>query len=265
MSKSTRSPAELRNMFGANLRTLSKRYPSISELSRQLRINRTQFNRYLSGESFPRPDVLDRICAFFDVDARILLDPVDNLDASGSILNGPVLANFTGPGVNEVSEEHFPSGFYRFSRRSFVNESQFIVGLVHVFRHSEHVYVRGYEAREAMRQQGLPVEARAREFRGYVIRQEDGVALMISRRKAMTSSFNYLARVASFENNFWVGYVTRTVRESTTGTRVTRMVYEHLDGSWGDILNAARNTGFKTEDELLPFHRRLLQPNDPFC
>jgi transcriptional regulator with XRE-family HTH domain len=251
-------------MFGANLRTLSRRYASISELSRQLGINRTQFNRYLSGESFPRPDVLDRICAFFGVDARILLDPVDSLNTGGSVLNGQILSEFTGPGVNNVGEDIFPSGFFRFSRRSFINDAQFIVGLVHVFRHTGHVYIRGYEAREAMRQQGLPTEARAREFRGYVIRQEDGVALMISRRKAMTSSFNYLARVASFENNFWVGYVARTVRESTTSTRVTRMVYEHLEGSWGDVLEAARDTGFKTEDELLPFHRRLLQPNDPF-
>lgn len=264
MSKSSRSPAELRNMFGANLRNLSKRYPSISELSRRLGINRTQFNRYLSGESFPRPDVLDRICDFFEVDARILLDPVESIDTGGSILNGPMLANFAGPGVNDVTEDVFPSGFYRFSRRSFVNEDQFVVGLVHVFRHAEHVYVRGYEAREAMRQQGLPTDAPSREFRGYAIRQEDGVALMISRRKAMTSSFNYLARVASFENNFWVGYVTRTVRESAKGTRVTRMVYEHLGGTWSHALDAARHTGFKTEDELLPFHRRLLQPEDAF-
>lgn len=264
MSKTARSPAELRNMFGANLRTLSRQYPSISELSRQLGINRTQFNRYLSGESFPRPDVLDRICDFFDVDARILLDPVDSLNTGGSILNGPVLANFAGPGVNEVTDEIFPSGFYRFSRRSFISETQFVVGLVHVFRQAGHVYVRGYEAREAMRQQGLPMDAQAREFRGYAIRQDDGIALMISRRKAMTSSFNYLARVASFENNFWVGYVTRTVRESTSGTRVTRMVYEHLGGFKGGVLEAARNTGFKTEDELLPFHRRLLQPSQPF-
>lgn len=162
MSSSTRAPAELRNMFGANLRKLSKSYASISELSRQLGINRTQFNRYLSGESFPRPDVLDRICSFFDVDARILLDPVDSLQIGGSILNGPILSEFSGPGVNNVGESDFPSGFYRFSRRSFVNEAQFVVGLVHVFRHADHVYVRGYEAREAMRQQGLqPMQARA--------------------------------------------------------------------------------------------------------
>ncbi len=264
MPKSARSPAELRNMFGANLRNLSNRYASISELSRQLGINRTQFNRYLSGESFPRPDVLDRICEFFGVDARILLDPVENLSVGGAILNGPVLEEFIGPGVNDISEDLFPSGFFRFSRRSFINDTQFVVGLVYVFRNAGHTYVRGFEARDAMIQQGLPVTPSAREFRGYAIRHEDGIALMIARRKAMTSSFNYLARVASFENNFWVGYVTRTVRESTTAARATRMVYEHLDTNLSGILHAARNTGFKTQGELLPFHRQLLQPDDPF-
>jgi len=251
-------------MFGANLRTLAKRYPSISELSRQLGINRTQFNRYLSGESFPRPDVLDRICAFFDVDARILLDPVESLATHGHILTGPVLADFVGVGVNDVPQEVFPDGFYRFSRRSFINDTQFIVGLVFVFRDDGHTYVRGYEAKEAMRQQGLPADTKAREFRGYVTRQEEGVAMVISRRNSMTSSFNYLARVASFENNFWVGYVTRTVRETATGTRAARMVYEYLGRDATTVLGAARQTGFMSDEDLMPFHRRLLQVGDEF-
>ena len=76
-----RTPAELRSMLGANLRQLADRYPSVAELCRQLGVNRTQFNRYLSGESFPRPDVLDRICRFFDVDARILLKPLEEIPA----------------------------------------------------------------------------------------------------------------------------------------------------------------------------------------
>lgn len=264
MSKTSRSPADLRNMFGANLRLLSKRYPSISELSRQLGINRTQFNRYLSGESFPRPDVLDRICTFFDVDARILLEPVDNLSTRGMVLNGPVLTNFVGAGVNHVPEETFPLGFYRFSRRSFINDTQFVVGLVYVFRSFGYTYVRGYEARDAMLQQGLPADKHAREFRGYVTRQEEGIALVISRRNSMTCSFNYLARVASFENNFWVGYVTRTVRESATGSRASRMVYEHLGRSRSDVFSAARTSGFIDEKDLMPFHSRLLQVGEPF-
>lgn len=251
-------------MFGNNLRVLARRYPSISELSRQLGINRTQFNRYLSGESFPRPDVLDRICAFFDVDARILLDPVEQIPSQGQLLTGPALNEFFGAGIAGLTEETFPGGFYRFSRRSFVNDARFIIGLVYVYRSGEHTLVRGFEAKEAMRQQGLTVDARSREFRGYATRQEDGVALVISRRKAMTCSFNYLARVASFENNFWVGYVTRTVRESTTGTRATRMVYEHLGQKRAAVYEAARGAGFVSEDDLLPFHRQLLQPQEPF-
>ena len=264
MTKNTRTPAELRNMFGSNLRILSRQYPSISELARQLRINRTQFNRYLSGESFPRPDVLDRICAFFEVDARILLDPVDSLVSGGEVLNGPFLAEFVGAGVNDIPEDAFPSGFYRFTRRSFVNDTQFILGLVHVHREGRHTCIRGFEARRAMEQQGLPTEARSREFRGFVTVQEDGVALLISRRRAMTASFNFLSRIASFENNYWAGYVTRTVRESVNGTRATRMVYEHL-GKYSDaVMKTARECGFKTEDEILPYHRRLLQTEIDF-
>ena len=264
MTKATRSPAQLRDMFGANLRHLSKRYPSISELSRQLGINRTQFNRYLSGESFPRPDVLDRICNFFAVDARILLDPVDTIAPQGQILNGPILSDFVGVGVNNLPHEVFPDGIYRFSRRSFVNNTQFLVGLVFVFRKDGHAYIRGYEAKDAMSQQGLTATAAAREFRGYITRQEEGIAMVVSRRNSMTCSFNYLARAASLENNFWVGYVTRTIRESTSGARALRLVYEHLGQDRASVFRAARSSGIVTEDELMPFHRRMLKIGDPF-
>jgi Helix-turn-helix len=264
MARISRSPAELRDIFGENLRVLSKQYPSISELSRRLGINRTQYNRYLSGESFPRPDVLGRICDFFDVDARILLEPVSNISAGGQVLSGPVLADFVGVGVNDVPQESFPNGFYRFSRHSFVSHAQFIVGLVYIFRDDGHTYIRGYEAKDAMLQQGLVASTAMREFRGFVARQEDGVAMVVSRRNSMTCSFNYLARIASFENNFWVGYVTRTVRESASGTRAVRLVYEHLDGDRAKIMAAARESGFQSLDDLMPFHRRLLQIDEPF-
>ncbi len=80
----------------------------------------------------------------------------------------------------------------------------------------------------------------------------------------MTCSFNFLSRIASFENNFWVGYVTRTVRESVTGRRAVRMVYEHLEANTPAVMSAARATGFVPQDEVLPFHLRLLQPEQPF-
>ena len=251
-------------MFGANLRVLSKQYSSISELTRQLGINRTQFNRYLSGESFPRPDVLDRICNFFNVDARILLEPVNTLTTHSEFLSGPVLKQFVGAGLNDIPDTLFPSGFYRFCRRSFVDSGLFLVGLVYVFRSGSHTFVRGYESLSAMKFQGLPTDARTREFRGFVMRQEDGIVSIMSHRNAMTCSFNYLAPAASFDNSFWLGYVTRTVPESATSTRITRMTYEYLGNDLGVVLTAARATGFRSPSELLPFHARLLQVNTDF-
>lgn len=259
-----RSPVQLRNMFGTNLRQLAQNYPSISELARRLEINRTQFNRYMSGESFPRPDTLDRICAFFNVDARILLEPVDTIGRQPVVLDSPFLADFLGHGISQLTETMFPTGFYRFTRRSFIHSEKFIIGLVYVFHSgTSATFIKGYESREAMRFQGLPETPRMREFRGLVTAHEDGVAFVISRRNAMTYSFNYLARISSIENNFWLGYAARTVRDSS-GERVTRVVYEHLGQEMGPALNTARSTGFADAADLQPYHRHLLRPDDPF-
>lgn len=264
MAETRRSPAELRSMFGANLRILAQGFPSISELSRQLGINRTQFNRYLSGESFPRPDVLSRMCAFFNVDARVLLEPVESIANGVDPLSGEFLKDFVGAGVNNVEETLFPTGFYRFSRRSFINNDQFVSGVVSVFREETVTYIRGYEARAAMLAQGLPMTRKAREFRGLVIRQEDGIMAVISRRDAMTTSFNFLSRVSSFENNYWFGYVARPVRDASDTQRVLRMVYEYLGTSFSSAKAATKTAGYCSVDDLLPFHQRLLQANVPF-
>lgn len=258
-------PAKLRSIFGANLRLLSRDYASVASLCRNLGINRTQFNRYLSGESFPRPDVLHRICNFFEVDARILLEPVSEIKASQTdLLNHSIVSEFLGSETVKVSEAAFPSGFYRFTRPSFVDDSLFVVGLVFVFRDDGYTFLRGYEPKEAMRQQGLSTASYSREFRGIVILQEQGVAALVARHGALTCSFNFLSRVSSYENNFWEGYATRTVRESINGKRAARMVYEHIQGNRKAVFQTARQGGFAQRDSLLPFHARLLQLDNPF-
>ena len=265
MLNKSRSPAELRSMFGANLRRMSQDYPSISELARQLGVNRTQFNRYLSGESFPRPDVLDRICNFFEVDARILLEPVERVVATdNSVLLNPAVAEYLGGTARPVPEEVFPSGFYRFTRRSFMDDKAFVQGVIYVFRNRGGTFLKGFEAKDAMRAQGLSVEPRNREFRGTVIPQEDGIAALVSRKGATTTSFNYLAQIPSFQNNYWVGYAARTVRETETGRRVARLVYEYLGRDPASILPAARQAGFCKLEDLPPFHRTQLRPDTPF-
>lgn len=71
-------PDQMRGAFGQNLRKLIGK-DNVSQVCRDLEINRTQFNRYLSGDSWPRPDVLARISDFFGVDCRILLEPLSDV------------------------------------------------------------------------------------------------------------------------------------------------------------------------------------------
>lgn len=259
------SPAEIRAIFGENLRKLCIRTGSIAALCRELKINRTQFNRYLSGESFPRPDVLAKICLHFNIDARILLQPVETLENHEM---SDLLASELGPFFDlksaRVGTDNLPSGFYRFSRKSFLESDRFIQGLILIYRKGNLTFGRGMEAKEAMRQQGLPVDRHAREFKGLFVQQEGGITAVMSRRGSLTVSFNYLSKVPSFENNYWVGYATRTVPEAINATRATRMVYEYIGPFGKDVLDAARLAGFCDVTKLRPYHQTLLQMSKPF-
>lgn len=259
------SPADLRNMLGANLRQLTKEASSISALCRDLGINRTQFNRYLAGESFPRPDVLHRMCSFFKVDARILLEPVENIQSgTPSLLSHPEIAEFLGASRAEVGENLFPSGFYRYSRRSFMQEHQYVQGLAFVYRVDNHTFMKGFEARQAMQQQGLPATKSAREFRGFMLPHEGGVSTMVCRKNAMNVSFNFLSPIASFDNNYWLGYTARAGQESVGHSRVVRVIYEHLRGGIGEALDVARQAGLCEGEALAPFHYAQLRAETEF-
>ncbi|MGK7653099.1 helix-turn-helix domain-containing protein [Roseovarius sp. B08] len=264
-SKQVADPAVLRGIFGRNLQILSAPYRSVSGLCRDIGINRTQFNRYLSGESFPRPDLLHRICEFFNVDARILLEPVEAIfTTSPELLGHAFLSDFFGTAPTAVPEEMFPSGFYSFVRRSFIDDSLFTIGLVHVHREAPYTFMRGFEPRDAMRSQGLSTEPANREFRGLVMRQEEGVAALVTHRNSLACSFNFLTPETSFQSNIWEGYATRTVREKVTGRRAARMVYEYLGPGLVRALPVARQAGLVTLEDVPVFHARLLRLNEEF-
>ena len=258
-------PALLRSIFGQNLKTLSASYKSTAALCRDLGINRTQFNRYLSGESFPRPDVLYQICAFFDVDARILLEPVDDITTtSAELLGHPFLAGYFGANPTTVPEPLFPSGFYSFVRRSFIDDAMFTLGLVQVHRDGPYTFLRGFEPRDAMRLQGLSTQPHNREYRGLIMRQEEGVMALVTHRNSLACSFNFLTPETSFQSNIWEGYASRTVREKVTGRRAARMVYQYIGRGLTTALPIARQAGLVTLEDVPPFHARLLRLNEEF-
>ena len=258
-------PAALRAVFSRNLRKMTADVPSISALCRTLGINRTQFNRYLSGESFPRPDMLARICRHFDVDARVLLEPVERLTHDTyRLLGHPVLHDFFDESMREIPESLLPGGLYRFFRPSFMVPDKYTMALVRIWRRDGCTFLRGFEPRRALREQGLPIEPREREFRGMFLRQGDGVMALISSRGSMTSTFVYLARETSGPRTVWEGFAARSMREKPTGRRVARLIFDHLGTNRRRIMANARRAGLLSAEELPSFCARLLQPGVPF-
>ena len=122
-----RSPADIRAVFSQKLKELMGASPNVSALCRELSLNRTQFNRYLAGESFPRPDILQKICLHFGLDALILLQPLSELKndpSNAQTFYG--LREFLNMRPGNVPEHLFPYGFYVFSRHSFTYSDAFI-------------------------------------------------------------------------------------------------------------------------------------------
>ncbi|PTQ68907.1 Cro/C1-type helix-turn-helix DNA-binding protein [Celeribacter persicus] len=167
------SPVQLRHVFGANLRALSSGARSISSLCRALEINRTQYNRYLNGEAFPRPDVLNRICKHFDVDARILLEPLETItrqscaDALGEISS--LLSDLD---MLDIPAKTLPEGAYLYYRVSYFVPSDISCSLIG-FRRDAHgvMRIRGYMPYASSDRIGLPRAASTRRLRGVVFRQ----------------------------------------------------------------------------------------------
>lgn len=183
MTQGDLSPAQLRHIFGTNLRQLSTRAHSISQLCRDLGINRTQFNRYLKGEAFPRPDVLHKICQYFDVDARILLEPLDCLrDRADKELTSQVLSSFLfDVDALKIAPEAFTTGCYLHHRVSYFVPDQISTTLLKFYHDdSGNLRIQGYMPYASGARIGLPQGAKARMFRGLVFRQLVGFAFVVT-------------------------------------------------------------------------------------
>ncbi len=236
MTNDFRSPAELRRMFGANLRLLSHQYPSVSELCRQLGINRTQYNRYLSGESFPRPDVLDRICRFFKVDARILLKPLDEIAQPFRHPAASALTEFLGSGPNALPETLFPAGFYYATESALDSNNALRHRLFYARRLPQCTLVRSYEPRPTM-PEAPPKE---REVQGIAACAGRQIYILMSQRDAQNSRMFLISHHSGDQAGQLRGVAIRLSDTSTDPSGTRRIMLRHLGSDRSAVFGAAR-------------------------
>lgn len=168
---------------------------SVSGAADALGISRVQFQRYLKGESFPKPGMLKRICDMLGVDARIYTEPVTKT-LLASMHRGPseeialvhkaAIYNAIGwaiPGDHSFLGPHsLDNGLYRLWRKSFTFHDR--VNCVHFqISESEGVkFLRGFEPRAIFSER---VTGPSREYRGFGHRVASGYHFVVFRSDAM--------------------------------------------------------------------------------
>lgn len=163
-------------IFGKNLRILCKGAGTISDAARNLDLNRVQLARFMRGESFPKPNQLDRICTYFQVDARIFTQPLDDMHVASDAPSGSATNPLVPETLRPYAEQPMPvdDGIHLLYRPSFTFSDLFIVAPLMVRRRNRVAWLKGLDlpAIGVSRLQSGPI--RERSYAGFALTTPDG-------------------------------------------------------------------------------------------
>lgn len=259
MIRPAKSPTEIRAIFGRNLRQLCEQGQPVTTICREIGINRTQFNRYLAGESFPRPDILARICSHFGVDARILLEPLDELnrtlpDPMLMELRDKLLIGRTRP----VDADILPDAMYRFWRKSFMFQGKIVTNVALIRTRGDVTLFKGFEENLLAKQEN----PNARRFPhlayfGLVRQHVDGVSIYCQDRQNQ-SNINFFEFGLEGNMRFYPGFSLLVRRRIDGMNRMTAAVLERLPNDPALWRSVAREETMRDIDTAPPIVQRAL-------
>ncbi|MBN2630011.1 MAG: helix-turn-helix transcriptional regulator [Rhodobacteraceae bacterium] len=235
------NPADLRMILGDNLRQLCADVTSISAVCRTIGVNRTQFNRYLTGSAFPRPDVLFRICRHFGVDANILLTRLD------APCPAPATAQPAGRLVIDTQRpfDHYllPDGLYRYWRKSFRQPGLAYCGMAMIHTKAGAKLWKGYDIHDVAIRPGTRRHARSTSYDGQLIQQFDGFVLMSRTPYNDQMNMTYFEYGLDALPDYFSAISLVTRRRLAEANRLSAIVMQRLEPKCSIWLRAARQCG----------------------
>ncbi|RRH76301.1 helix-turn-helix domain-containing protein [Falsigemmobacter faecalis] len=259
------SPPEVRMVFSENLRQLLQAGPSIAALCRDLQLNRTQFHRFLTGEACPRQDVLKKICDYFGVDGRILLEPLSQIQPLAGSQSDPILREVLLPeGSRPFDDYFFPDGYYRYWRRSFSSPGNYVSGIWRVRRAGAVKHVDGWEVYPYAIRSGTRRFARKNHWAGVVVQAFDGVKLYTRAESETVVTFTFLEFGVPHSSFYLRGISVLARRHMAGASRMTPLLAERVGTGRGDLLRAARGCGMLAAEALPAQVRQALDSTDLF-
>lgn len=244
--------------FGQNLRNLTALRGSQTSVANDLDIGRVQFQRYLRSESFPKPNLLKRICEYFGVDARILTDVLTSeqlhmieMGRHGTVVMSPTAGpiteaiNYCIPDQNYFpADTELPDGIYQVWRGSLSRNGQAYRMLIRIHTVSGARVVRGYDHAHIFRLRTRS-SGRIREIRGMLLRQKIGFAtLYFHSDPSRVVSMDYLEPIDFGYTPAATGISTIARSAVQDARRTVRILIFRLDDNFKEILAAGRAKPF---------------------
>ena len=252
-------------VFAQNLRQLVAAEKSVSAVCRALDINRTQFNRYLSGEAHPRPEVLERICDHFNRDARILLTPLAELDAwrthrlPAEIDPAPLMAQVQGFDHNRL-----PDGLYRVLMPSFNSPDIVLASLIRLFTLENGGKGVNWDVPlYAARLTGKPVGWRDRKQTGICLQQSDGASMLMASHYTRLFLLYFVSSGYRGLPNVNVGYAALTQDRHIDQEPLQPLIMERIEGGIRAALAHRRNMPFVARTDLTELQRHYFETWKP--
>lgn len=114
------SNAELRECFRRKLQFAVDRIGSVNRASAIIGVNRTQFSRYLAGQSMPRPDMLYRLSQSLSLPMEWFFDTEpDDAKTLAEHQFGGMIRDELREHQFRIDNQEFPDGFYVLWKRTF--------------------------------------------------------------------------------------------------------------------------------------------------
>ncbi len=262
-------------VFGENLRILCGRRGDQAAAAAAVGLSRVQFQRYLRGEAFPKPFLLQRFCAHFDVDARVMMEPLtDELlrdmrqwrAGKGSTPdNGFAEAARYAIGTQDYfkSSKELPDGHYTVWRKSMaqVGLVSRLVVAVKTLAHGR--VAQGYDlASWAHGAEVLPKAGGAqRRYRGIVLRQGVGYSVVFFHAgPSLTVTHVYLRPVPYGQGIALAGYVSMGRNEAPGMNRLSATVWQKIAPDWQSLRAACQASGVMAEDQVPDLIRKIILP-----
>lgn len=256
-------PDSVNTIFGLNLRILCKEAGTFSDAARHLDISRIQLARFMRGESFPKPNQLDRICRYFNVDARIFTEPLARLREGAKPVVAPAARPLVPETLRPYAERDIPlvDGVHMVYRPSFTFPDLFIIAPLLVRRHERGVWLKGVDVPTfgARRRDSGPI--RDRSYAGFSLSTPDGFVIYFHG----TGRVPFLS-VAQFGSTGYfsaTGYFRGTYdihRPAQPGERRrVPIILSPMRQKAGPILAAARSSGIRPAAALPETIRMTLQ------